>query len=355
MKHTTVGILEYDRSRATPGVTLISPLQGKASYLIGMKGEVLHHWNHPTKPGNYAHMLPSGNLLWAGETEKGPRPGGGKGGLLREYDWDGNILWEYHDDAQHHDFQRLKNGNTLYIGWENMPKDAQVRMLGAKVGSEDENGDTWSDYLREVSPDGETVWEWHAHSDMDIDDFPLHVMSTRKEFLHCNTCTELPNGDIMLSFRKNSMIVVVDKKTKKIIKKWQDDDWGQQHDCHLLENGNVLFFANGIHTPRGIYSSKVIEFDWESGDEVWTYEGSPPWTMFSPNISGAQRQPNGNTLICEGLNGRIFEVTTDGDIVWEYISPWFPKTLRGPNNSVFRAYRYAVDSPEIAGRVRLAE
>jgi hypothetical protein len=73
--------------------------------------------------------------------------------------------------------------------------------------------------------------------------------------------------------------------------------------------------------------------------------------MFSPNISGAQRQPNGNTLICEGLNGRILEVTNLGEIVWDYISPWFIETPQGPNNSVFRAYRYRIDSPEIGGRL----
>jgi hypothetical protein len=355
MKHTTVGLIVFDRSQANHGVTIISPLKGKATYLIGMQGEVLHSWKHPTNPGNYAYLLPNGNLLWSGETEAGPRPGGGKGGLLREYDWNGKVLWEYHDDNQHHDFRRLQNGNTLYIGWEQMPKDAQARMVGAEPGSEDKEGITWSDYLREVSPDGKTVWEWHAHSDMNIEDFPLHIMSTRKEFLHCNTCAELPNGNIMLSFRKNSMIVVVEKKTKKIIKKWQNNDWGQQHDCQRLENGNVLFFANGIHVSGGIYSSKVIEFNWDTGDEVWSYSGSPPWTMFSPNISGAQRQPNGNTLICEGLNGRIFEVTVSGDIVWEYISPWFIKTPRGLENGVFRAYRYGIDSPEIGGRLKLTD
>jgi len=320
-----------------------------------MLGEVLHQWEHPLKPGKYAYMLPTGNLLWSGETPEGPSPGGGKGGLLREYDWDGNVVWEYHDDNQHHDFRRLKNGNTIYIGWEKMPKKSQSRIVGAEPGSEDENGDTWSDYLREISPKGKVVWEWHAHSDMKIEEFPLHIMSTRKEFLHCNTCFELPNGDIMLSFRKNSMIVVVDKKTKRISKKWQNDSWGQQHDCQLLENGNVLIFANGIHVTGGVYSSKVIEFDWNSGNEVWSYSGSPRWTFFSPNISGAQRQMNGNTLICEGLNGRIFEVTKDGQIVWDYINPWFINTSEGPNNGVFRAYRYPIESKEINRRVKLTD
>ena len=91
---------------------------------------------------------------------------------------------------------------------------------------------------------------------------------------------------------------------------------------------------------------------------MWRYEGSPPWTFYSPHISGAQRLWTGNTLICEGLWGRIFEVTPGGDIVWEYISSHFGPC--GPasevhskaiGNWVFRAYRYAPDSPEINRRL----
>ena len=65
----------------------------------------------------------------------------------------------------------------------------------------------------------------------------------------------------------------------------------------------------------GIFSSKVTEFDWNTGDEVWSNSDSPPLTVFSPSISGAQKQPNGNTLICEGLNRHILEVTASGEIV----------------------------------------
>ena len=84
---------------------------------------------------------------------------------------------------------------------------------------------------------------------------------------------------------------------------------------------------------------------------------APRYTFHSPFISGAQRLWSGNTLICEGMWGRIFEVTPDKELVWEYVSPYFtPQDAKGPmagNNNVFRAYRYAVDGPEIQGRVTL--
>ena len=67
---------------------------------------------------------------------------------------------------------------------------------------------------------------------------------------------------------------------------------------------------------------------------VWSYAGP---NFFSTNISGAQRLPNGNTLITEGAGGRLFEVTAEGDIVWEYVHPVFSGARR--SNGVYRAYR----------------
>jgi hypothetical protein len=66
--------------------------------------------------------------------------------------------------------------------------------------------------------------------------------------------------------------------------------------------------------------------------------------------------PNGNTLICEGVFGRMFEVTGDGTVVWEYVNPYFgqrtPSTQKPETlvNQVFRAYRYSAAEIERAQR-----
>ncbi|MGC6488044.1 MAG: hypothetical protein ACON4Z_10390, partial [Planctomycetota bacterium] len=52
---------------------------------------------------------------------------------------------------------------------------------------------------------------------------------------------------------------------------------------------------------------------------VWTY--SDPLTFYSPFVSGAHRLRNGNTLICQGMFRRLFEVSPAGDVVWEYTDP----------------------------------
>jgi hypothetical protein len=88
------------------------------------------------------------------------------------------------------------------------------------------------------------------------------------------------------------------------------------------------------HAPRGRgprVEELVLPFDAKRGFlrepgaafgpklPAWTYVD--PKTFYSPYISGAQRLPNGNTLICAGVPGRVFEVTAAGEIVWEFLNP----------------------------------
>jgi hypothetical protein len=356
MRHRDTGVLLYDEGHATDGYTLIVPLVSKEAYIIGMRGEVLHNWHFPLTPGNYAYLLPNGNLFWSGRTTEGPPLRRGKGGLMREYDWEGNVVWEYEDHGQHHDFRRCPNGNTIYLGWEPLPDEFAKRVVGGIPGSEHE-GVIYGDYIREVNPAGETVWEWHFHLDEDIEAHPLIDVCDREEFAHANACFPLENGDVLVSFRRTHTLAIIDRATKKF--KWMKKDvmWGTTHDVQMLDNGNLLFFANGLYTPINPFS-RVIELNPETGEEVWDYRGQPTWSFFSPNISGAQRLWSGNTLICEGQMGRVFEVTPDQNIVWEYVSPffggynWFGFERGGAGNSLFRAYRYSPESPEIAGRIK---
>jgi hypothetical protein len=90
----------------------------------------------------------------------------------------------------------------------------------------------------------------------------------------------------------------------------------------------------------------VVEFNPVTLEVVWQYlpstAGFNDPSFFSHYISSAQRLPNGNTLIDEGADGRIFEVTAGHEIVWEYVSPFFadPKETQ---NGVYRAYRVPYD------------
>ena len=356
MDYVKTGLLHYDRDRATPGFTLYSPTSQHNTYIVNMEGEAVHEWDLPYPPGNYAYLLENGNLFRALRTPEGPKGMAAKGGLIQEVDWDGNVVWEYIDHHQHHDFRQLPNGNLIYLGWELLTEEAVKRVQGGLPGS-DHGGQIWGDYIREVDRDGNTVWEWHAETDQEIEKYPICPICHRDEFAHGNTVTYNKAGDVMVSWRHNHTVAVIDRETKKF--KWEmtEMDFGHQHDFQEIENGHFMLFANGDHTevhgPRT--HSKVLEIDPATKETVWEYHGQPVHTFFSPHISGCQRFANGNTLICEGLWGRVFEVTPEGETVWNFVSPFTipmdPPTPGSGGNSMFRAYRYAADSPQIQGRL----
>jgi hypothetical protein len=84
---------------------------------------------------------------------------------------------------------------------------------------------------------------------------------------------------------------------------------------------------------------------------VWTY-AAPDFT--AQYISGANRLADGKTLISSGPQGRVFEVTPDGRIVWEYWSP-FTGGLGGAQGkanpyALFKATRIPMTHPAVAKR-----
>jgi|SRR5579871_5813967 len=347
-----VGLLSLDAKQAFAGYTLVAPLRGRTCYLVDLQGQIVHQWELRGRLGSLATLVPGGRLLVTTMTTEGPPIIEGKGGHFQEYDWDGNLVWEYVDHCQHHDFRRLPNGNTLYIGWEDMPAQRARLLRGGVAGTESaKGGRIFSDYVREVTPGGDTAWEWHAHS-LDIERYPLAHDCWRWEFAHANSCCPLPNGGVLISFRHLDTLMMVGRDGEVGWEK-RDSTWGHQHDAQLLQNGNILLFANGMSNLILPPASRVLEIDPRTGSTVWQYGAPQSWTFFSPIISGAQRLSNGNTLVCEGLNGRLFEVTRAGEISWEYVCPFFTQVFPndGPCNSIFRAYRYAADSEEIGARL----
>jgi hypothetical protein len=93
----------------------------------------------------------------------------------------------------------------------------------------------------------------------------------------------------------------------------------------------------------------------QSNQIVWSYKPTNSTSFYSSFISGCERMPNGNTVVCSGAQGHFFEVTADKEVVWEYINPETGdgvKTLYSEStaNPVFRCHRYGPDHPAFAGR-----
>ena len=96
-----------------------------------------------------------------------------------EIDWSGNLVWEYIDHAQHHDFRRCANGNTVYLGWELLDEELQKKVPGGIVGQEHPDG-IYGDYIREIDQQGDVIWEWYAAKELDMAQFPLDPTVHRK-------------------------------------------------------------------------------------------------------------------------------------------------------------------------------
>ena len=120
--------------------------------------------------------------------------------------------------------------------------------------------------------------------------------------------------------------------------------------------GNILVFNNGLNRPGGSFSSVdeitppvddngqyYLEPGSSYGPEslTWSYTGSPPTSFYAYYISGAERLKDGNTLICDGVAGRFFEVTPEKQIVWQYVNPY-----PNPNmNDVFKIVYIPPEEP----------
>jgi len=365
--------LTISKPGVQPGYVIFGAPDGHA-YAIDVKGNVAKKWSSP-EPNTeleYARPLDNGNLL-AQVRLTNSQSGAAGADSVFEITQDGRVVWKYRDSARllHHDMERMSNGNTLLV----CSKDMDAPQISVKLVTDD--------CLIEVDPAGKIVWEWQTADHIDDLELPHEVRAqimngypsgprtgpaapaARKgfDYLHMNAASPIPEsaghtdprfkpGNVIVSYRFINTLAVVDRDTKKIVWKTVGLTIGQ-HNPHFMPagvpgTGHVLVFDNGyvdgntnpFRASTRPYS-RVLEINPLDQSIAWEYTAEnsnrPIWTFFSHYISGAQRQPNGNTLICEGSNGRIFEVTPAGEIVWEYVNPFPNLTPKIPNSTIFRA------------------
>ncbi len=397
------GLTVYDRDRCYPGYTLFTPFHSPIVYLLDMNGEVVHLWMTPQTI--HAKYVGNGHILvtslsksieaWVydivGEDTF-------KGVWLSEFDWAGNLVWKYKlkddpDDPHgarstigwdpkyrvilaHHDFQRLPNGNTLIL--------ASARVTNKDIS----DFELLDDYFLEVQPDGTPVWKWHANEHYDeftysdetrrlIREAPgVHMGLSLGDYQHGNTAEILPEtelgkrdsrfraGNILGCQRNCNTIFIIDKPTGKVVWDWGRDHLVGPHHPTMLENGNILIYDNGGqagYPRRTRIFTRLVEMNPETGEIVWTYMHEPHrfyhHKFFSFSWGSAQRLPNGNTLSLDANRGRLFEITREGDIVWEYVNGFMGRMQWGRNREqirletgVYRCYRIPYDAvPDFSG------
>lgn len=334
--------------------------------LVDMNGNPVHRW--PMQGGGWvprARLGPDGVLLVL-------RSGGDDArSRAQQYDWDGELVWEYAPPEglrPHHDVSKTADGSVLMICRETVPEEVRRR---AKEPERREM--LYADVIQEVSPDNQVVWQWHQYEHLDINrrvkvpaSFDWRAgpkNNTLFDWAHTNTVQALPEnrwheggderfkpGNVLMSLRQLDLLLIVDRDSREIVWRYEGDYKGGlsgQHDSHMIEKGlpgagNIIVFDNGSSPTENLAHcgcSFVLEIKPTTKEVEWVYDDGE---RFHSNFtSSCQRMPNGNTLILEAAHHRFFEVTPEGEVVWEHIWP-DPETPQ-------RAYRYPYDyCPQMA-------
>ena len=356
-RNRPLGLVYRDPALAHSGYTLFSNVEGKHATLIDDEGRIVHRWTHP-EGIQYARLLPGGRLLFhTGNPANADPPaettpvgvvGGGAHALI-ELDWDGETVWEYRHRRQHHDFARLDNGHTVQLFWEPLPDEVRRQVRGGYQAPGDPDA-MLGDVVREIARDGEVVREWRSWERFDYARDVICPLERRREWTHANSISVTPDGRWLVSFRQTDTVMLVDPGSGEPDWTWGPGELSHQHHATMLPGGRVLLFDNGPHRRGSPGHSRVVEVDPATGEIAWKYQPPVLLSFVSFMTSGAERLPNGGTLITEGATGRIFEVTAEGETVWEYVSGFTPEGRFGPTPSLFRAHRYEAGDPGLAGR-----
>lgn len=350
----------YRPEKTYNGFTLFTPMVGVPSntWLIDMQGRLVHRWELSGWVRLQAVLLPTGNLLYAISDPKGSFADiVFAAAEIIEADWDGNIVWRYAEPAMDgHDWVRMKNGNTLIMKYVPVPENIAKEVEGGLPGSE-RDGVMYGYALQEITPDKKIAWEWLSYEHLDPKLDSLTPYSSRCFWPLWNSLVELPDGNIMTCSPFTDLLHIIDKATGDIKWRWGKGEISFQHNPSMLDNGNILLFDNGRYGPTPTHS-RVIEVNPTTNEIEWEYKADNPVDFFSGYIGGCERLPNGNTLVCEGGLGRIFEITPKGELVWEYVVPFYGrheisgwrKMDFGFSNATFRAHRYGPDYLGLQGK-----
>ena len=163
----TVGLFKND-PRACPGYTLFAPKHDTMTYLMDNQGRAVHRWDSKYEPGQSVYLLENGHLLHCCFTKNRGFTSGGEGGRLEEFDWDGNMVWEFeyssNQHLSHHDVKPLPNGNVLVLAVEKKTYE-ECRAAGFDPQMM-RDGQLFPEFFIEVQPTrpkgGKIVWEWHV-------------------------------------------------------------------------------------------------------------------------------------------------------------------------------------------------
>lgn len=326
-----VSVTVHDPNKAFDGYNIYSP-RNPYTHLIDMEGNLIHTWqtNLQGDIRIYAQMLDNGDLLTFAIDKR-----------FVKLDWDSNVLWES-NLRTHHDFHISGNGNIYTLA----RKDSIVFYKGMPFP-------ILEDYIAVLSSGGKLLKNINIFESIEDEYSWGNILDIYKEILkpktifdiiskkitgrhlfehdlfgdimHVNTVELLERDvpglgskdDILLSIREIDLIGVLDTGKNRLVWKWGPGEISKQHRPTLLGNNNILLFDNGYD----VGFSQILEIDPIDKTIVWSYNSDGSENFYTARSGGGQRLPNDNILISQAQTGRIFEITRDGEIVWEYFNP----------------------------------
>jgi len=329
------GVTLLKREKCDDSYRLYSSRGTEAAHIIDLDGRDVHKWSYPQgHTWHLAEMLPNGHLIAII-----------KDVMILELDWDSKLLWKAKLRA-HHDFARLANGNTLVVSRRPLPNPWT------------NSGRLTCDTLVELTPDNKVVWEWKVeeHAKEIAQHVPLKMPPSKlfSDWPHINTIEVLPEGpaakkdprfkagNLLFCGRHIDTIGVIDRQTGKVIWAWGPGELLGPHMPTMLPNGHLLIYDNGSNRSTQVRGyTRILELEPVTEKIVWEYKAKPPKHFFSRARGSNERLPNGNTLVAESDPGRFFEVTPQGEMVWEFYNPDLHKN--GSRMSLYRTLSYTRD------------
>lgn len=271
-------------------------------------------------------------------------------------DKNSNILWRA-DMPTHHDAQVQPDGSLYGL--------AGIMLQDADPDLPNIAPPFIEDYLIKVSADGKitkkiSFLKLFKESDVKIaleriSHIPQDPELHPGDVFHSNSFSVvsaeaagkapmLVEGHVLVSFRNLDLLVMIDPEAEKIT--WASyGPYKGQHSPQILDDGTVIMFDNLGNLKSG-GPSRVLQLDLNDMRIVWEYTGTKENPVFSWHSSHVQKLPNGNILVTEAEAGRLFEVTPDKEIVWEYWAPSrydFGKEDQQLIPVVFSGHRFSAD------------
>jgi hypothetical protein len=315
------GVTVHDLARASEGYNLFNSRLRREALLLDMQGEVVHRWMPTGLEGTWHHveLAPNGDLLVIA-----------KDGYLARLDWQGRVLWKQ-DMRAHHDVA-LGGSGEVYVLSRDLREvgspagpvpivDDLVVVLGADgtIRRKVSIHDLFAGYLapgtlEKVAEALHAESEPKRQADLKLNDI-YHTNTLEWIDRHVPGLAE--RGDLLVCVKRLDLIAVIDLEALRVRWSWGPGVLDQPHQPALTRADRILVFDNG--TRRGW--SRVLELDPQSQEVVWEYVAEPREAFFSETRGGSHRLRNDNVLVTESNRGRVFEITRDGDIVWEFYNP----------------------------------